>query len=220
MLLAKGTGMQPVTIIHYLDVLSSWSLISQRALDAVTAEFGDAVVVDWRIALFNDGAPVGEDAQKWAWYYDRIEAMTDVKLNPAWRESLEDSTLVPNSVAVAARRLGASGDTVRLALARAAMLDGRKVQHRAIAFDVAVEASGLDRETLATALDDPLTRAELDRTTKEYRALPVSVVPVFLVSNPLGDVALLSGYFQAQTLRAVVAEAIETMRRYDGFMAP
>ncbi|MDQ2993073.1 MAG: DsbA family protein [Candidatus Eremiobacteraeota bacterium] len=210
---------QPITIVHYLDVLSSWSLISQGALDAVTAEFGDAVSVDWRIALFNDGAPVGEDSRKWAWYYDRIEAMTGVKLNPSWRESLEDSTLVPNSVAVAARRLGATGDAVRLALARAAMVDGRKVQHRQIALDVAVEASGMAREALAAALDDPLTRAELDRTTKEYRTLPVSVVPVFLVSNPLNDVALLSGYFQAHTLRAVVAEAVETMRRYDAFMA-
>jgi len=184
----------------------------------VTEEFGDAVGVEWRIALFNGGAPVGEDASKWAWYYDRIEAMTGVRLNPAWRESVEDSTLVPNAVAVAARRLGATGDTVRIALARAAMVDGRKVQHREIALDVAVEASGLDRAALAAAADDPQTRAEMDRTTAEYRALPVSVVPVFLVENPLEDVALLSGYFQAQTLLAVVREAVETMRRFDAYM--
>jgi predicted DsbA family dithiol-disulfide isomerase len=208
-----------ITIVHYFDVLSSWSLISQAALDAVTAEFGDAVSIDWRVGLFNDGAPVGESAERWAWYYARIEAMTGVKLDPTWRDTDEDSTFVPNAVAVAARRLGAGGDAVRLALARGAMLGGRKVQHREIALDVAVEASGLDRDALSAAVDDPSTYAELARTTREYKALPVDVLPVFLISNPLGDTALFSGYFQRQTLVAAVGEAVETMRRYDGYMA-
>lgn len=211
--------MSAIEIVHYFDVLSSWSLISQAALDATTAQFGDAVTVDWRVGLFNDGAPVGESAERWAWYYRRIEVMSGVALDPGWRASDDDSTFVPNAVAVAARRLGAGGDAVRLALARGAMLDGRKVQHREVALDIAVEAGGLDREALSVALDDPLTYAELARTTREYRALPVSVLPVFLVTNPLGDTALLSGYFQAQTLLAVVGEAVETMRRYDAYMA-
>jgi len=208
-----------IGIVHYFDVLSSWSLISQAALDAVTAEFADAVSVDWRVGLFNDGARLGESAERWAWYYARIEAMTGVALNPAWRDSDDDSTFVPNAVAVAARRLGAGGDAVRLALARGAMLDGRKVQQREIALDVAVEASGLDRGALSAALDDPSTHAELARTTREYKALPVNVLPVFLISNPLGDTALFSGYFQPQTLLTAVGEAVETMRRYDGYMA-
>lgn len=211
--------MANITIIHYVDVLSSWSLISQSAVDAVRAEFDDAVTVDWRVGLFNDGAPVGESAEKWAWYYTRIEAMTGVRLNPGWRDSDDDSTFIPNAVAVAARRLGATGDDVRLALSRAAMLDGRKVQHREIALDVAVEVSGLDRAALAAAVDDRLTYAELARTTREYKALPVNVLPVFQVTNPLGDSALLSGYFQAETLVAIVGEAVETMRRYGDFMA-
>lgn len=208
-----------ITIIHYFDVLSSWSLISQPALDAVAAEFGDAISVDWRVGLFNDGAPVGESAEKWAWYYRRIEAMTGVKLNPAWRDSDDDSTFVPNAVAIAARRLGATDDAVRLALSRGAMVDGRKIQHRETALDIAVEASGLDRADLAAAVDDRLTFAELSRTTREYKALPVNVLPVFQITNPLGDTALLSGYFQAETLLAVVGEAVETIRRYDTYMA-
>jgi len=211
--------MSAIGIVYYFDVLSSWSLISQPALEAVTTEFGDAVTIDWRVGLFNDGAPLGESAEKWAWYYTRIEAMTGVKLDPAWRESDDDSTYYPNAVAVAARRLGVTGDTVRLALARAAMFDGRKVQHREIALDVAVEASGLGRESLSAAVDDRLTFAELSRTTREYRALPVNVLPVFQVTNALGDVAILSGYFQARSLRAVVGENVETLRRYDAFMA-
>jgi predicted DsbA family dithiol-disulfide isomerase len=141
-----------------------------------------------------------------------------VKLNPTWRDTDDDSTFIPNAVAVAARRLGATGDVVRLALSRGAMLDGRKIQHRDVALDIAVEASGLDRTALAAAVDDRLTFAELSRTTREYKALPVNVLPVFQVTNPLGDTALLSGYFQAKTLLAVVGEAVETMRRYDAFM--
>jgi len=211
--------MSAIEIVYYFDVLSSWSLISQPALEAVMAEFGDAVTIDWRVGLFNDGAPVGESAEKWAWYYTRIEAMTGVKLDPAWRESDDDSTYFPNAVAVAARRLGVTGDTVRLALSRGAMLDGRKVQHREIALDVAVEASGLGRAALSAAVDDRLTFSELSRTTREYKTLPVNVLPVFLVTNALGDTALLSGYFRPETLVAIVAEAVETIRRYEAYMA-
>src|SRR5215467_11475629 len=79
--------MAALRLTHYVDVLSSWSFVAERALAALRERHGDRLDYEWRIAFLFNGGPMGYSPQLAAWQYRRNEAVTGVKLNPAWRES-------------------------------------------------------------------------------------------------------------------------------------
>ena len=55
------------------------------------------------------------------------------------------------------------------------------------------------------------------KSTLEFRALPVAVVPAYLIRNEIGDTALLSGLCEFETLDQVVAEMLRAERGYAAF---
>ena len=62
-------------------------------------------------------------------------------VDPGWFEPELREYLVPNAVAEAAKDFGVTDDRVRLAIARAAMIDGRKVGQWSEAVSVAAPAA-------------------------------------------------------------------------------
>jgi hypothetical protein len=58
---------------------------------------------------------------------------------------------------------------------------------------------------------------DVRKSTREFRELPVSVVPTFLIRNEIGDTALLSGLCEFETLDGVVAEMLRAERGYAAF---
>ena len=69
-------------------------------------------------------------------------------LNSGWYEPEIKQYLIPNFVAEAARDFDVTDDRVRLALAHAALREGRKVGRWDVAVEVAAAAAKLDREAL------------------------------------------------------------------------
>ena len=145
--------------------------------------------------------------------------MSGVQLNDSWLESNADGTWWPNLAAEAARLLGSKDDKVRLALAKAGMIEGQHVQHRDVTERVAAAASGLDPTRLRAAMDDPAIAERLHATTAEFRALPCTVVPTFLISNEIGDVNLLSGSFRYEPIAACVEQLLADAKAYAKFNA-
>jgi predicted DsbA family dithiol-disulfide isomerase len=145
--------------------------------------------------------------------------MSGIDLNVAWLESERDGTWWPDVAAEAARSLGSADDRVRLALARAGMIDGKHVQKREIAASVAAHAAGVDPGRLDKAMDDPAVIARLRVTTAEFRALPCKVVPTFVISNEIGDVNLLSGAFRYDHIAGCVEQMLADAKAYAKFGA-
>src|SRR5215472_8764398 len=172
--------MAQVRAIYYLDVLSSWCLIAEDALDRVRRDFGSKLAVEWRIAALRH--PLGYTHEQLAWYYRRTDAVTGVRLNPAWLLGPEDGSHIPNLAAEAARALGCEDDRVRRALARETMLNGRRSCERDV------------------AIDDPATEARIRDSVKAFEALHVGLRPTFALSNGIGDDTILSGCWRADTL--------------------
>jgi predicted DsbA family dithiol-disulfide isomerase len=211
--------MAAVKIIYYLDVLSSWCTFAEDALEKVRAKFGLDLDCEWRLAVLRESKPLGYSNEDLAWYYARSKSMTGIQLNDVWLESRSDNTWYPNLVAEAARSLGAVDDKVRLALAKAGMIDGQHVQHRDVAERIAAAASSLDLARLHKAVDDPAVAERIRATTAEYRALPVTVVPTFLISNEIGDVNLLSGAFRYEHIAECVKHLLADAKAYAAFNA-
>ncbi len=203
-------------MIYYLDVMSSWCTYAEPAIAEVRKRFGDDLDYEWRIAAVKDGQPPGFTQEGMAWWYERSGSMSGIKLTAAWIQSPE-GTWWPNIAAEAARSLGKVDDTVRLALARAALFDGRPIQQRDIAEEVAARAAGLSADRLRAAMDDPAVATRMRASTAEFRAMPCTVVPTFLITNEIGDVNMLSGAYRAEHLAVCIEQLRADVRGYEAF---
>ena len=213
-----NAGMAAVTMIYYMDVMSSWCTMAEPAIAEVRKRFAADLDYEWRIAMVNEGKYQGYTQDQMAWFYQRSGSITGVKLNPAWLGT-PDGSYWANVAAEAARSLGCRDDTVRLAISRAALVEGRNAQLRDIALDVAVQASGLERGRLQAAMEDPAVTDRLRATTAEFRSMPCTMVPTFLLTNTIGDVNLLSGAYRAGHLASCIEYLLADVRSYGSFMA-
>jgi predicted DsbA family dithiol-disulfide isomerase len=209
--------MAAVKMIYYMDILSSWCFFAEGPLAKLKSRFGSDLEYEWRIAALRDGKPLGYSPEVLGWYYKRSHTLSGTLLNVAWIESESDGTWWPNVAAEAARSLGHTDDTVRLALAKAGMVEGQHVHHRDVAERVAAAASGLDPSSLQTAMDDPAVTNRIHATTAEYRSLPCNVVPTFVISNEIGDVNILSGTFRYGPLAACLQQLLDDAKSYTAF---
>lgn len=211
--------MPSVQIDYFLDTMSSWCLIAEPAIDQLRTEFGQSIELNWKIVQLNEGAPFVDSPEKFAWFYGRTKAVTGVQLNPGWHKSMLDSSVFPNLAAEGARSLGVTDDRVRRALSRAAMNDGKHIPAREVTIQIAAAAGGLDKEALRDAMEAHETLAKIMTNTIELRKLPVRVIPAFVIKNNVGDIGILSGFHQYETLAAVVREAIHASSCYEEYMA-
>jgi predicted DsbA family dithiol-disulfide isomerase len=211
--------MAAVKIIYYMDILSSWCTYAEGPLAKIRSRFGPDIEYEWRIAALQDGNAMGYTPEAMKWYYERSGSMSGTKLNVAWLESERDGSWWPDLAAEAARSRGNVGDEVRLALAKAGLMEGQHIQHRDVSERIAAPASGLEPARLRTAMDDPAVAARVRATTAEFRALPCTMVPTFLISNEIGDVNLLSGTYRYDHLAACVEQLLADVKAYRAFGA-
>lgn len=209
--------MARVTMTYYVDVLSSWCLIAEDAIAKVRKEFGDALTFEWRIAQLRE--PFGYTHEQLAWYYRRTEAVTGTRLDPVWLTSTADGSVSANRAAEAARSLGVVDDRVRLAIARATMLDGKRGCDADVAADVAASASGLDAASLRREMDAPRTAERIRESSEAFAALRVEVRPTFVLKNGINDSAVLSGCWRHDVLRAAIAGLAADEDAYRKFVA-
>ena len=209
--------MARVEMTYYVDALSSWCLIAEDAIARVRSEFGDALSFEWRIAQLRE--PFGYTQEQLAWYYRRTHSLTGVQLNAAWLTSTADGSVQANRAAEAARSLGCSDDRARLAIARGAMLDGKRTCEADVAAEVAAAAAGLDRTALRKKMDEPSTAEKIRESSGAFAALNVQVRPTFVLKNGIGDSAVLSGCWRYEVLRAAIAGLADDENAYRSFIA-
>src|SRR5579872_1354872 len=163
-----------VQVTYYLEVISSWCHWAEPAWSELKERYSGRVQFGWKIALMPaEGYPVSRD--QCDWFYRRSGSITrsPYMLNSGWLEPEIKQYLVPNYIAQAAKDLGATDDRVRLAIAHAAMREGKKVCRWDVAVKIAAEAGGLDASKLLARAQSAETEAAAQATTKEFFALQV-----------------------------------------------
>lgn len=206
--------MGKLKLIYYLDVLSSWAFAAEGPLARLRQTLGDQLDYEWRLAYLFGGGPMGYGVALSDWYYARNKTITGVTFNGAWRESADDTTWWADLAAQAARDLGFTDDKVRLALSRAAMIDGKHLGRRDVAIEVAVQSTGLPAKDIERAMDDPATADHLRETTEQFGKLGVAMQPAFVMRSDIADMAVLSGLVRYETLWSCADEMLDASRKY------
>src|SRR5438046_2739115 len=139
-----------ISITNYLDVMSSWCFWSQPTWAELKRRYADRVEFDWKIALM-DGAGLPKSRAQEEWYYRRSGLMnrSPFMLRSDSYEPVLPEYLAPNLVAEAARDLGITDDSVRLALSNSILRQGSKaIRDVEGAAEIGEREWGLDKAKL------------------------------------------------------------------------
>jgi predicted DsbA family dithiol-disulfide isomerase len=200
-------------LIFYYDVCSQWSYFGDLTVDRLREKHGREVEVERRIAMVKDGEPIGYSAESLGWMCRRSESISGIAVSSRWIQG-NDRTLYANLVVAAAEKLG---HDVRRSVAEAILLRGEPLGSRTPAVAFVSKLIGVEPEQLEETMRE--VESHVRATTKEFRALPIEMVPAYLVRNEIGDTALLSGLYEFETLNQVVEEMLRAERAYAEFAA-
>jgi predicted DsbA family dithiol-disulfide isomerase len=204
--------MAHIDLIYYVDVLSSWCYVAERAIEKIQEKYGESVRLDWRIAQLFDAGPLPYTREALVWYYARTAKMTGVQLNDAWHASADTTTKYANQAAEAARALGAADSRVRRRLSRAALIDGKPMGKRDVAIEEAARLSGFSTERIGEMMDSAQVEQRIAQTTQEYKDLALPQLPSFVMRNTSGDLAVFSGLYTFESLDSVIGEMLHASR--------
>jgi predicted DsbA family dithiol-disulfide isomerase len=197
-------------ITYYLEIVSSWCYWAEPAWAELKTRFRGRAEFAWKVALMDaSGLPVSREQCEWFYRRSGTIVRSPFMLNAGWVDLSLKEYLAPNLIAEAACDLGVSrdDDRVRLALAHAAMREGRPIGQWEESAAIAAEAAGLDAGKLLAHARSPEVEARARATTAEFHALQVNQRPTFLFENSTGDRAMFSGIAAAAPLIAA-AEAL------------
>jgi predicted DsbA family dithiol-disulfide isomerase len=210
----------PVSVTYYTEVVSSWCFWVEPAWAQLKSRFANKVHFEWKSALM-DGVGLPTSRAQCDWFYRRSGTImrSPVMLNSGWFEPALEKYNIPNYVAEGAKNLGSIGDEVRLAIMRAALVDGAKVGRWEVALEIGARAGGLDPERLRMEAQSEATIQRAHETTREFYSFQVNQRPAFLVQNSIGDRAVFSGLVAIEPLAATIEAMIHDSAAYASYSA-
>lgn len=202
-------------ITYYLEILSSWCHWAEPTWADLKKRYAGRAEFDWRIALMRpeDFPKSGDQCD---WYYRRSGGTvmhSPYMLNSGWFEK-GISFDPPNLVAEAARDFGFADDRVRVAISRAAVIDGRKVARMEEAVDVAAIESGVPAKELRARAESAAVRARVEASTAEFFAHRITQRPAFVLEDAIGDKAVFSGLVSSGPLVATIDAMLSDTAAY------
>jgi predicted DsbA family dithiol-disulfide isomerase len=117
-------------------------------------------------------------------------------------------------VAEAAKDFGFTDDRVRLALARAALREGKNIADWNIAAEIGAEAGGIEAGKLLERANSPAIEKRVRGSTTEFRALQITQRPAFVIDTEIGDRAIFSGVVKLEPLAAAIDSMIDEAAAY------
>jgi predicted DsbA family dithiol-disulfide isomerase len=196
-----------VTITYYLDVLSSWCHWAEPAWAELQRRYGGRVKFGWKIALMRP-ADFPASAEQCDWFYRRSGGTvmrSPYKLSTGWVEPARGGDYAaPNLVAEAGRDFGIEDDSLRLALAHAALRDGKRIGELAVAVAVATKAARIDPRKLRARAQSAAVRARVEASSAQFHGRGITQRPAFVLEDEIGDQAVFSGLVRVEPLAAAI----------------
>ena len=218
--LSKYEPVMVARVVYYLDVISSWCHWAEPAWEELQRRYSGVVAFEWRIALMDSsGLPVSHAQEEWFYRRSGVTVGAPYMLNGAWLEPGQSEYLAPNAVAEAARTLGVTGDRVRLAMAHAALREGRKVGQWKVAVEAGAAAAQLDPQELEILARSADIEQRLRASTQQFHALGVDQRPTFAFEDEIGDRAVLSGITRLEPMVAILDAMLADSRAYRSWKA-
>src|SRR5438876_11549799 len=204
-----------ITVTDYLDVISSWCFWSEPTWAELRKRYEARVKFQWRVALMDpSGLPTSREQEQWFYRRSGMVVRSPFMLNTDWYDPGLQEWLAPNCVAEAAKDFGFTDDRVRLALAHAALREGREIGDWNVAADTGAEAGGIDTGKLLERARSAEIEQRVRASTAEFRALQITQRPAFVIDTDIGDSAVFSGVIKLEPLTATIDSMLDDAAVY------
>ena len=204
-----------VTVTDYLEVVSSWCFWSEPTWAELKRRYEGRVAFQWKIALMDPtGLPTSREQEEWFYRRSGMMMRSPFMLNTSWYDPSLPEWLPPNCVAEAAKDFEIKDDRVRLALAYAALREGKKVGEWEIAAQIGADAGKIDRKELLEHAKSPAVETRIRASTAEFHALQVTQRPTFVIDTEIGDRAVFSGIVRLDPLVATLDSVLDDAAAY------
>ena len=204
-----------ITVTDYLDVVSSWCFWSEPTWAELKKRYDGRVEFQWKIALMDpNGLPTSREQEQWFYRRSGMMMRSPFMLNTDWYDPSLPEWLVPNCVAEAAKDFGFTDDRVRLALAHAALREGKRVSDWEIAVEIGAAAASVEKKKLLKRARSSEIEKRVRASTAEFHALQITQRPAFLIDTEIGDRALFSGVVKLEPLTATLDSMLNDAAAY------
>ena len=204
-----------ITVTDYLDVISSWCLWSELTWAELKKQYAGRVEFQWKIALMDPrGLPTSREQEQWFYRRSGMMMRSPFMLNTDWYDPSLPEWLAPNCVAEAAKDFGLTDDRVRLALANAALREGRKISDWAVAAQIGADAGNIDAAKLLERAKSSEIEKRVRASTAQFHALQLTQRPAFVIDTEIGDRAVFSGIVRLEPLAATLDSMLDDAAAY------
>jgi predicted DsbA family dithiol-disulfide isomerase len=205
----------PITVTDYLEVVSSWCFWSEPTWAELKRRYGSRVQFQWKIALMDpSGLPTSREQEQWFYRRSGMMMRSPFMLNTEWYDPSLAEWLAPNCIAEAAKDFGITDDRVRLALAHAALREGKEIGDWNVAADTGAEAGRIDTGKLLALAKSAEIEQRVRTSTAEFHALQVTQRPAFVIDTDIGDRAVFSGVIKLEPLTATIDSMLDDAAVY------
>ena len=210
----------PITVTDYLDVVSSWCFWSEPTWAELKRRYGSRVQFQWKIALMDpSGLPTSREQEQWFYRRSGMMMRSPFMLNTEWYDPSLAEWLAPNCVAEAAKDFDITDDRVRLALAHAALREGREIGDWNVAADTGAGVGGIDTRKLLERARSAEIEQRVRASTVEFYALQITQRPAFVIDTEIGDRAVFSGVIKLEPLTATIDSMLDDAAVYAAYKA-
>jgi predicted DsbA family dithiol-disulfide isomerase len=204
-----------ITVTDYLDVVSSWCFWSEQTWAELKKRYDGRVKFQWKIALMDpSGLPTSREQEQWFYRRSGMMMRSPFMLNTDWYDPSLPEWLAPNCVAEAAKDFGFTDDRVRLALANAALREGKKVSGWEVAAEIGAGAGKIDKKKLLERARSPEIEQRVRASTAEFHAFQINQRPAFVIDTEIGDRAVFSGVVKLEPLTATLDSMLDDAAAY------
>lgn len=194
-----------ITVTDYLDVVSSWCFWSEPTWAELKKRYEGRVEFQWKIALMDPkGLPTSREQEQWFYRRSGMMMRSPFMLNTDWYDPSLPEWLAPNCVAEAAKDFQIADDRVRLALAHAALREGKKVADWDVSAQAGADAGKIDKKKLLERAKSSEVEKRVRASTAEFHALQVTQRPTFVIDTEIGDRAVFSGLVKLEPMVATL----------------
>lgn len=212
----------PVSVTYFIEVLSSWCHWTEPAWSELRQRYTGRVDFSWRVALMRpEDFPVSTEQCDWFYRRSGTHVNSPYMLNSGWFEADRAGHYeAPNWVAEAGRDfVGDEDERVRIALANAAMREGKRIGDLETSVEIAAATIGVDAGQLQTAAQSETVQNRVAASTQCFFDHQLSQRPAFIIENTIGDKATFSGLWTAGPLVATIDAMLADATRYETFAA-
>ena len=204
-----------ITVTDYLDVISSWCFWSEPTWAELKKRYEGRVQFQWKIALMDPtGLPTSREQEQWFYRRSGMMMRSPFMLNTDWYDASLPEWLAPNCVAEAAKDFGVTDDRVRLAIASAALREGKKIGDWDISVQVGAKAGEIDPGKLLERARSAEIEQRVRASTSEFHMLQVTQRPTFVIDTEIGDRAIFSGVVTLEPLATTLDSMLHDAAAY------